>query len=330
MFTKCVNYTLTDLKKYFERKIYLRINFLDPQQGKLKIMNDTVKPKILITGATGNIGTVLTKKLSAKKIPFRVMVRSEKDKKTFEIAENVETVVADFDDSASVAEALENIERAFLLTPSSEKAEAQQINFVETGKKSGVKHIVKLSQWAATVDSPVRFLRYHAAVETNIKNSGIDFTFLRPNLFMQNLLGFKEPISKEGKFFADAEDCRVSIVDVRDIASVAVAALTEDGHTGKIYDITGPEALTHSEMAEKLSAVLGKKIEYVDLPPEKMRELFIKVGFPVWQADGLLEDFAHYRKSEAAAVASGVKEAIGKQPFSFDDFARDYADIFRS
>ena len=134
-----------------------------------------------------------------------------------------------------------------------------------------MRHIVKLSQLAADPGSPVRFLRYHAAVEQAIRASGLAYTFLRPNLFMQGLLGFRASIVAEGRFFAAAGDAKISAVDVRDIAAVAAAALTE-GHEGRTYDITGPEALTHAEMAERLSAALGRRVEFVDVPPDAMRQ----------------------------------------------------------
>src|SRR5262249_18279029 len=128
--------------------------------------------------------------------------------------------------------------------------------------------------------------------------------------------------------FAAIGDARISAVDVRDIAAVTAAVLTEDGHKGKIYNITGPEALTHYEMAEKLSAALGRQIQFVDVSPELMRGAIVAAGLPDWQADGLIEDYAHYARGEAAAVATGVLDTTNKRPRSFDDFARDYASAF--
>ena len=142
---------------------------------------------ILITGATGNVGSELTKQLSVQKIPFRVMARSGKGAEAVAALEGAEVVVGDFNDAKSIAAALAGVDRAFLLTNSSEQAEAQQGSFVDAASRLGVKHIVKLSQWAADPDSPVRFLRYHAAVEQKIREAGMDYTFLRPNLFMQGL-----------------------------------------------------------------------------------------------------------------------------------------------
>jgi len=291
-------------------------------------MSKTNTPSILITGATGNIGRELTRSLSAQNIPFRAMVRSAKGVETVGALGCSEAVIGDFDDLESLARAIEGIQRAFLLTNSSEYAEAQQSTFVDVAQRAGVKHIVKLSQWAADADSPVRFLRYHAVVERHIKESGMAYTFLRPNLFMQGLLTFREPIMAQGKFFAAAGTAQISAIDVRDIAAAAVAALTEDGHEGKAYDLTGPEALSHGEMAEKLSQALQRQVEYVDVPETTMKEALLSFGIPLWQADGIVEDYAHYRRGEASTIASGVQDATGTPPRSFDSFARDYAAAF--
>ena len=165
-------------------------------------------------------------------------------------------------------------------------------------------------------------------VENKIKELGIAHTFLRPNLFMQGLLSFQETIVNQGKFFAAVGDAKISIVDVRDIAAVAAAALTEDGHAGKTYNITGFEALSHQEMAEKLSVALNRQIQFVDISPESMRETLASIGFSNWQAEGLIEDYAHYHRGEASTVTTDIKDATGKPPHSFEEFARDYASEF--
>ena len=109
------------------------------------------------------------------------------------------------------------------------------------------------------------------------------------------------------KFFAAAGDAKIVAVVVREIAAAAAAALMEMGHEGRTYDLTGPEALTHHEMAEKLSHAVGREIQYIDVLPEAMREALLGVGLPLWQADGLIEDYAHYRRGEASAIAPGVQ-----------------------
>ena len=284
---------------------------------------------LLITGATGNIGRELIQVLISKEVAFRVMVRSQADAETFAQLPGVEVVRGDFNDAASLADAVQGIEKAFLLTPSSEKAEEQQLRFVSQAKEAGVRHLVKLSQLAADRNSPVRFLRYHAIVEEAIRDAGFSFTFLRPNLFMQGLLGFRQSIADQGRFFAAIGEARISMVDVRDIAAVAAAALTETGHEGNCYTLTGPQALTHAEAAEQLATALNRTVQFVDIPPAIMRTELSKVGFPDWQADGLIEDYAHYARGEAELITSDVENVTGKQAHSFAQFAHDYAPAFR-
>lgn len=283
---------------------------------------------ILVTGATGNNGSEVVKLLAAQNVPVRAMVRDSSRASAVSALPNVEVVEADFDHPETLLIALRGVERAFLVTNSSERAEAQQLAFVDAAKQSGVAHLVKLSQFAASANSPVRFLRYHAAVEAAMQASGIAYTFLRPNLFMQGLLNFKATIAEQNAFYAAIGDAKVSMIDVRDIADVAIAALTGTGHEGKIYDLTGPQALTHTEAAQYLADATGRQITFVDISPDAMRDALQGVGFPAWQAEGLIEDYAHYRRGEASALASGVQAATGKPPRRFETFARDYAPMF--
>ncbi|RYC66641.1 SDR family oxidoreductase [Spirosoma sordidisoli] len=285
-------------------------------------------PGILITGATGNIGTELTKLLAHMSIPFRAMVRHAEQETKLASLPGAAVVAGDFNDVDSLADALHGIERVFLLTPSSEQAEEQQLRFVGQAKQAGVQHIVKLSQLAADEQSPVRFLHYHAVVERAIRESGVDFTFLRPNLFMQGLLSFRSTIAGAGQFWAPIGNAPVSVVDVRDIAAVAVAALTQAGHAGRSYTLTGPDSLTHAQMASQLATALGKPVSFVNVSPEQMRAALNQISFPAWQAEGLIEDYAHYSRHEASAVSSDVQAVTRQPPRPFAEFARDYADTF--
>lgn len=281
---------------------------------------------ILITGATGTNGREVVKVFAARGVVGKVMVRSPKA--SGELPLGITAVPGDFDDEASLTRALSGIERAFLLTPSTAHAEEQQLRFVAVAARVGVRRIVKLSQFAASPDSPVRFLRYHAAVEEAIRASGLQWTFLRPNLFMQGMLQFAGMVRDKGMIAAPIDDARVSVVDVRDNAVVAAAALTEEGHAGRIYTLTGPEALTHAEMATKLGAATGRPIAFADASEDDMRQAMAAVKMPEWQIEGLIEDYAHYRRGEAAEIAMGVREATGRESRAFDDFARDYAEAF--
>lgn len=282
---------------------------------------------ILVTGATGNNGSEIVKLLAAQNLPVRAMVR-DRQRASAIAAPNVEVVEADFDRPETLLPALNGVQQAFLVTNSSQHAQAQQVAFALAAKQSGVTRIVKLSQFAADANSPVRFLRYHAAVEAAIQASGIAYTFLRPNLFMQGLLNFRSTIAERSAFYAAVGDAKVSIVDVRDIAEVAVAALTSSEHEGKTYDLTGSQALTHAEMAQYISDAIGRQINFVDIPPDTMLDILLNANFPAWQAEGLIEDYAHYRRGEASRIAPGVQDATGKSPRSFETFARDYAQMF--
>lgn len=280
---------------------------------------------ILVTGATGNTGRPLVEALARLGVPVRAMVRDPASRTT--LPDGVQVAVADFDDAASLAAALDGAGQAYLVTPSSEQAGAQQKRFADLAAAAGVRHLVVLSQLAAAEDSPVRFLRYHAAVERHVRDLGIGYTFLRPNLFFQGLLALAKPIAAEGRFFAPIGDALVSAVDVRDIADVAAAVLTQAGHEGATYTLTGPAAVTHAEMAAVLGAALGRGITFTDVPPAAFAESLHGV-LPPWQAEGLLEDYAHYRRGEAAMVSTAVAEVTGHPAIDFAQFARDYAPAF--
>lgn len=280
---------------------------------------------VLVTGATGNTGRAVVEALARRGAPVRAMVRAGTDRSR--LPEGVQTVVADFDDHASIATALEGAGRAYLVTPSSERAEEQQRHFADLAAQAGIHHLVVLSQLGADEQSPVRFLRYHGAVERHVRELGIARTFLRPNLFFQGLLAFAGTISSEGRFFAPIGDARVSAVDVRDIAAVAAVALTESGHEGATYTLTGPEALTHPQIAVALSGALGRDVTFIDVPPEAFADS-LRATLPPWQLEGLVEDYAHYRRGEAASVSSAVAELTGRPPVDIRQFARDYASAF--
>jgi uncharacterized protein YbjT (DUF2867 family) len=282
---------------------------------------------ILITGATGTVGSEVVKRLSAHGIPVRTVTRDPQQAAAQRLP-HVHVVHGDFEDVASMRRACAGVDRAFLVTNSTARTEHHQLAFTRVAHHSGVRHIVKLSQLHADAHAPERFLRYHGVVETAIQASGLTFTFLRPNLYMQGLLHFRQSIQEQCAFFVAAGDARISAVDVRDLADVAVAALTTAQHDNQCYALTGPEAVTFPEMAHQLSQAIGRTITCVDVPPASMRAALAAQGFPAWQADGLLEEFAMYRRGEAAGVKPGVWDALGRPPRAFAEFARDYAPRF--
>ena len=291
-------------------------------------MTHDLNPTILVTGATGSNGTELLKRFAAGEIPVRAMTRNPSHADAI-ASPTTQIVAGDFDDPASLRAPLQGIRAAFLLSNSSEDAERQQLDFVEAARQSGVSHIVKLSALDASTDSSARFLRYHARVEAAIEEAGIAHTFLRPNLFMQGFLGFASLIKEQSIFPAPMGAGKISVVDVRDIMDIAFLALTQSGHENVTYDITGPQALTHEEIAEQLSRALGRTISFLDVTPDEMRQTLVDAGFPQWQADGLLEEYAGWSQNSAAQITPDVLDVTGHEARTFAQFADDYADALR-
>lgn len=284
---------------------------------------------LLVTGATGMIGGLLVDTLVERGQPLTAMVRPGSDAARLAGRPGVEVVEGDFDDERSMHQALLGVRRAFLVTNSTERTEGQQKAFVAAARRAGVQHLVKLSQLHAATASPVRFLRYHAAVEAAIERSGVPYTFVRPNLIMQAYLPFA-PLIAAGLLQAPIDHAKVSIVHARDIAAVAAAALTEDGHEYQTYDVTGPEALTHVDIAAELGAAAGHPVRFESVPPEEFTATMQKTGMPAWQAAGLAEDYAHYRRGEAADVSPDVERVTGRAPRSTREFALEHAAAFRT
>lgn len=284
---------------------------------------------ILVTGATGTTGREIVKQLVAKGVKVRAMVRNYT--KAEDMAQlGVEIVEADFDKPQTLDIALKGVERALLLPANTLQQLEQETNFIEAAKRAGVRHIVKYSARGADVNAAANVTRWHGQTEKLLEESGIAYTHLRPIFFMQNLLSFANSITKEGTFALPLKDAKIAVTDVRDIAAVAVAALTEPGHEGKTYIITGAEALSIYEIADKLSAAIGKKVTYIDIEPEAFKQGLIADGVPEWYADDMVKLNAYNATSEGAVVTNVVAEVTKKQPISFDQFAQDYAPLFEA
>ncbi|MDQ3684356.1 MAG: SDR family oxidoreductase [Acidobacteriota bacterium] len=283
---------------------------------------------ILITGATGTVGSELVKQLAASGTRARALVRNRAkatslEQTGFEVAEG------DLAKPETLEAALQGVERVFLLSSPGPQMVTAEGNLVEAAKRAGVKHVVKLSAIGAAADSSLMLGWWHGQIEKQIEESGLAFTHLRPNSFMQNFLGFAPTIKAHDAFYAPMKDAQSSVVDARDIAAVAKAALTEAGHENQIYTITGPEALSYTEIAEKLSSVLGRKISYVDVPPEAAKKGMMDAGMPEWFAEALNELYAAWTEGYGAIVTDVVRDVAKKESITFDGFARDYAPAFK-
>jgi uncharacterized protein YbjT (DUF2867 family) len=290
---------------------------------------------ILVTGATGNVGTEVIKQLSQDNsdINVRAAVHSAQNAKKLEL-NGIEVTQIDYNEPKSIRQALKKGDRLFFVPPESPDAVEHAANVIDEAKKSGIRHIVKLSADGADTESIVSSLRLHRQTEKIIEESGIPYTFLRPTEFMQNFVKWYGPtIRSERAFSLPAGNLRASFVDARDIAAVAVKALTEDRnnnrHDGKTYKITGPEILSYYQVAEILSNAIGKKVRYVSVPEEKFRKGMKDSGIGDWWIEVIMEVYELYKGGTQEQVTSAIEDVTGKKPTTFAQFAKDYADAFR-
>jgi uncharacterized protein YbjT (DUF2867 family) len=288
---------------------------------------------ILVSGATGTVGSEVVRQLSSSTdVNIKAAARSVEKIKNLE-GDKVKTVSIDYNKLESLKEALKNVDKLFLLTPDVPNAHELASNLVNEAKKAGVRYIVKQSVMGADEGADVGTMRLHREAEKIIEESGVPYTFLRPNEFMQNFINFHgHSIKNNNAFYLPLENAKVSVVDVRDIAAVAVKALMENGdnkYKNKKYLITGPEALSYHQMAELLSNATGKKISYVAISEEEAKGGMKEMGMDNWLINTISELSNYFKKGYASQVSSAVEEVTGKKPISFSQFANDYVEAFR-
>lgn len=282
---------------------------------------------ILITGATGRIGGATLHYLSRGGMALRALIRSP-DKAASIVAPGVETVIGDFAAPHSLDAALEGVDTALLVSALDPRQVELQGNFIEAAKRAGRVHIVKISGLETALDSAVRSGRWHAQIEQHLEDSGLPFTHLRPLFFMQNILRFAPMIRATGEFVGALQQGRVAMIDVRDIAAVAGTTLTTPGHAGKAYVLTGPEALSYQEVAERMSTSLGRKVIYKDIPLEAMRERLRASGMPEWHVEVQADFSSALSAGQAATVTDVVAAVTGRQPRRFEQFFREHMGLF--
>jgi uncharacterized protein YbjT (DUF2867 family) len=284
---------------------------------------------ILVTGATGRTGGALVRRLSVAGVPVRALARSASRAEGLSALPGVEVAEGDMARPATLTPALRGVDRAMLISSADPVMLEVQSNFVDAAATAGVGHVVKLSGIIADLDSPFRYARMHGEVERRLESSGMAFTHLRAGEFMHAYFRQVPSIVATGRLLLPMGDARIASIDVGDIAEVAATILTGSGHEGAVYPLTGPEALSMAEVAEKLSTATGKTIQYVNVAPEQATSAQLAAGVPPFTAEALAELFAERRKGKEAQVSPVVQTILGRPATSFEQFAMRHAAVFR-
>jgi uncharacterized protein YbjT (DUF2867 family) len=283
---------------------------------------------ILITAPKGNIGRELLKEMSRLGQPVRAGVRDSRSIPT-ERPPAVQWVEADLDDEESLAVALEGVEKLFLLSPGPD-IRAQDHNGIAAARRAGVRHVVLLSSSGvsnATGSGPA-----HIPGESELVSSGLQWTILRPAALMSNaLFQWLPTIRAQSAFYQATGDGKHATIHPADVGEVAAKVLTSSGHEGKIYELTGPDALSADEQAATLSRVLGRTIKYVDVPEAAFRTQLLEAlppGLPDAVIAAILKFYAVVKAGQYGTVTPTVELILGHRGRTFEEWVCENSALF--
>jgi uncharacterized protein YbjT (DUF2867 family) len=282
--------------------------------------------KILVTGATGKVGRELVHRLLDRGVEVKAGTRRPREAATA-LPAAAEVVELDYDITETWDAAVQWADRVFLVpAPFDPRADERLVPFLDWAVQSGSRHLVLLSAMGAEVREQMALRR----IEQRIERTGVAWTFLRPNIYMQNFARrfIAGQIRDSGEFRLSAGDAAVSFVDSRDVAAAASVALEGNAHFGQAYTLTGPEALRHEDAARIIADVSGRSVRYRAIDEATMRETVRDAGWPPDQADTFARLLTIIREGQRAAVTDHVEHLLGRLPRSFADFAGDHADVW--
>jgi uncharacterized protein YbjT (DUF2867 family) len=282
---------------------------------------------VLVTGATGNVGSRVIQQLRRRGVPVRAFVR-DTGRASASLGPDVDLAVGDFADPASIRAALDGVDLLFLACANIPPQVGYEDNVIDAAAQAGVRRLVKLSALGAEVGSRVAYWDWHAQIERHLRASGVPWVILRPRFYMSNLLGSVETIRSAGAIFAPAEGLKVPMIDPLDVAATAAVVLREDGHEGRTYELTGPESITFHDVAARLSDVTGQPVRFVPVPDAAALEGLVKAGMPAWMAENLVTVFGMLREDPSAQVTDAVHALTGQQPRHLAEFLLDHAALF--
>jgi uncharacterized protein YbjT (DUF2867 family) len=282
----------------------------------------------LVTGASGTMGKAVLTEVAKSGTPHRAMYRSFAE--AAKAPAGTSTVIADFSKKDTLPPALEGVHGVYLVCSPIPQLIELEWNMIDACVAAGVGHIVLNSAMGAR-EWRKSFPSWHRRVEDKLKSTRISFTILRPNSFHQNVLTYFAPsIRMQGLFHSSMGNARVSFLDVRDIAVVAAKSLSAGEHSGKTYELNGPEALTYCDLAEKIAKHSGRDVQHVDIPAERQRQAMLASGMPEWQADALLDLQAYYIKGKGGKIDGLLEQLLGRPPITMDHFLAESAGEFRA
>lgn len=282
---------------------------------------------ILVTGATGKTGGAAAQSLLKRGASIRVLVRDAGKASALKEA-GAELVIGNASDWDVVAKAMDGVDRALLILPNSDEQVAQEAQFVDLAKEAGVKHLVKMSSMEAVPGTTNPIPSIHVQSENYIRDSGLPWTFIKPNFFMQNLMGSAATIKEQNKFFMPMKDGKTAMADVRDLGEAMAVVLTEDGHEGQSYELTGPELLSFADVADRFSQALGRKIEYVDVPMDGYMEKIAPFLLNDWHVNAVKELFSEIAEGGLDYTTDTIQKLLGRDPISVKQFVEDHKAVF--
>jgi uncharacterized protein YbjT (DUF2867 family) len=277
--------------------------------------------KIVITGATGTIGQEVARALLEAKEEVRIVARDPS--KVSELQRlGAEVVAGDFDDQASLEKAFQGAERLFLLTGFVENCVPQVRNAVEAAKAAGVRFILRMSAAGADASSQFSLASHHGESEDLVKGSGLGWAVIRPSFFMDNLLNYAgASLKASSAFYGAANEGKSAYVSSRDVGESAAAILRDPSrHAGKIYDLTGGEAVSEAEIARLASEAAGREIKYVNLAADDFRKGIVGSGAPDWIADAMVGLESIKANGWSAGTTNAVQELTGRPPETYKAF----------
>lgn len=282
---------------------------------------------ILLTGVTGKTGGASAQALLKKGVPLRAIVRNAEKAAALKAA-GVELVVGDVSDRAVVEKALAGVDKALMTLPNGEHQLEMEKQFIDIAKAKGVKHLVKMSSMEAVpaAKSPIAKIHYQAG--EYLKQSGLPWTLMQPNYFMQNFLASAATIKAQNKFFLPMGQGKTAMNDTRDIGTCVAAVLTGPGHEGKAYEITGPEILSFADAADRFTKALGRKIEYVYVPMASYRQTLAKFLTNEWHLNAVCSLFQEIADGHDLRITDVVQKLTGNAPVSLEQFVREHQAAF--